>query len=466
VNSPKRVKKDYKTPVAPARPPLHKPHWRLRFLALTLGLVILGVVMAKTQDEAPAAARAAPAAERDAVQRQTLPLPSVGADGAADAGGAGAEDAGGTNASDSLRWRTLTVESGDTLAALLADADIPSRTVHELATAGKHGRSLARLHPGEQIRIGLTADGRLQRLEHAQSPARRLVFDREGDGFEGAMVHTPLERRLEHARGTIRTSLFQAGAEAGLGNRLIMDLVGIFGWDIDFVLDIRRGDRFTLVHEAFYKNGQHVRDGAIVAAEFVNDGRRYRAVRYTDAEGETDYFAPDGTSMRKAFLRTPVKFTRITSGFGKRRHPILGTMRNHHGVDYAAPMGTPIRSTGDGVIVHRGRNGGYGNFVVVRHGNRYSTAYGHLARFKGGQAVGSRVEQGDVIGYVGSTGLSTGPHLHYEFRVNGVHKNPLKVEFPSVEPIPDDELDRFRQAVSPRLAQLEALDRAFASLEP
>jgi murein DD-endopeptidase MepM/ murein hydrolase activator NlpD len=161
-----------------------------------------------------------------------------------------------------------------------------------------------------------------------------------------------------------------------------------------------------------------------------------------------------------------VKFTRITSGFGKRRHPILGTMRNHHGVDYAAPMGTPIRSTGDGVIVHRGRNGGYGNFVVVRHGNRYSTAYGHLARFKGGQAVGSRVEQGDVIGYVGSTGLSTGPHLHYEFRVNGVHKNPLKVEFPSVEPIPDDELDRFRQAVSPRLAQLEALDRAFASLEP
>ena len=447
----KRIKNDYKTPLKQGRRARPDPHWGLRWTALALGCVVLGVVMAKTQEPVPAAPAAAP------LERQRLPLPPGAEDTAAEASGP---------AEPGLAWRTLTVERGDTLARLLGDEGVSARTVHALATAGEHGRELARLQPGDRVRLGFgDAEGRLLRLEHKRSPERRLVFDREGEGFEARIVETDLERRLEHARGEIDTSLFAAGAAAGLSDRLIMDLVGIFGWDIDFVLDIRRGDRFTVVHEAFYKNGRHVRDGEIVAAEFVNDGRAFRAVRYTAPDGDTDYFAPDGTSMRKAFLRSPVKFTRISSRYGSRYHPVLGEMRDHHGVDYAAPTGTPIRATGDGRIVHRGRNGGYGNFVLIRHGSRYSTAYGHMSRYARGQRVGTRVEQGEIIGYVGSTGLSTGPHLHYEFRVHGVHKNPLKVEFPSVEPIPEDQLDRFRQRIAPRLSQLEALDRAYAALD-
>lgn len=361
------------------------------------------------------------------------------------------------------RWRTLAVARGDTFARLLADAGIDRRLVHALVAAGDHGASLARLHPGEELRLGFGPEGTLQRVVHRVSPERKLVFERDGDDFEGRAVNEPLERRLHHAHGEIDSSLFRAGAEAGLSNRLIMDLVGIFGWDIDFVLDIRDGDRFTVVYEAFYKQGELVRDGEIVAAEFINQGRIFRALRYTDPTGDTAYFAPDGTSMRKAFLRSPVKFTRISSRYGQRRHPVLGTMRDHNGVDYAAPTGTPVRVTGDGRIELRKRKGGYGNMVVVRHGGRYSTAYAHLSGFARGKAVGNHVEQGDVIGYVGSTGQSTGPHLHYEFRVNGVHRDPLTVEFPSVDPVADAHRDHFREHIRPLLAQLDTLHRAYAA---
>ncbi len=437
------------------------PHWRLRFFALLTGVVVLGVVMANTRPAGPPGKdRLAPLARADAgaIEREPLTIPHRAAK--ADAA---PPDQGDTEAED--RWRRVVVERGDTFGALLGNAGVDGRTVHALVTGTEHGRQLARIHPGETFRLIMDASGHLQRLVHEISPHKRLVFDREASGFESSEVVDRLQRRLQYASGVIDTSLFAAGAEAGLSDAMVSELVRIFGWDIDFVLDARAGDRFTVVYTAYYKGGEHIRDGDIVAAEFVNEGTVHQAVRYTDADGETAYFAPNGKSMRKAFLRSPVEFTRISSKYGRRYHPVLGRMRNHHGVDYAARPGTPIRATGSGVIVYQGRNGGYGKFVLIRHGNRYSTAYGHMSRFARGQSVGSRIEQGEGIGYVGNSGRSTGPHLHYEFRVNGVHKNPLKVAFPPSRIITAEERARFRAQTDPRVARLEVLSRAYAYLE-
>lgn len=434
-------------------------HWGLRWAALGLGSVVIGVVMAKTQEVGPAPPTAPAVPPTAEMQRVSLPLPSTAAaDPATEPSEKTAE----------LDWRKLTVESGDSFARLLGEHDIDYPVIHALASAGDAGKRLARLRPGDQLRLGFAQDGgNLQRVIHQRSVDRQLVFERDGDGpsFSGRVVEAQLERRLQHAHAEIETSLFQAAAEADMPDRLIMELVNIFRWDIDFVYNIRRGDHFTVVYETFHKNGERVSTGNIVAAEFINQGQVHRAARYTNPEGETDYFAPDGTSMRKAFLRTPVEFTRISSRFGKRRHPISNRIRNHTGVDYAARRGTPIHSTGDGRIVSRGRNGGYGNMIVIEHAGRYSTAYAHMSRFAGGQGVGSRVEQGQTIGYVGSTGYSTGPHLHYEFRVDGRHRNPLAIEFPSSDPVADKYRTHFQQHISPRLAQLNTLHRAYAELD-
>jgi murein DD-endopeptidase MepM/ murein hydrolase activator NlpD len=437
------------------------PHWRLRLVALVMGIVVLGMVMANTRSPGnPGKDRLAPLAraEAGAIERETLAIPqrvSTTGPQPPSPGAAEAEE----------RWRRVEVERGDTFGALLSEMGLESRTVHALVAGTEHGRQLARIHPGETFRMNIDASGRLLRLVHEIAPQKRLVFDHEASGFESSEVVDRLQRRLQYASGVIDTSLFAAGAEAGLTDAMVSELVRIFGWDIDFVLDARAGDRFTVVYTAYYEGGEHVRDGAIVAAEFVNDGTVHQAVRYTDADGDTAYFAPNGQSMPKAFLRSPVEFTRISSKYGRRYHPVLGRMRNHTGIDYAARAGTPIRATGSGVIVYRGRNGGYGNFVLIRHGNRYSTAYGHMSRFARGQSVGSRVEQGQVIGYVGNSGRSTGPHLHYEFRVNGVHKNPLKVVIPPSHTITAEEKARFRAHTGPRVARLEALSRAYAYLE-
>ena len=457
-NKTSRIKTDYKN--SSIERPKVNHHWRLRWAALGLGSVVLGVVMAKTQPPGASVEEVLPQTAATEFRRVALELPAP-AEQPAERVAETSE-----RASAVAYWRALTVKSGDTFARLLRSAGIAGDTVHALASAGEAGRAMARIFPGDKVRLGFGSDDRLERLAYQASPARQVVFERDEEGFTGRVVEESLQRRLHYARGTIETSLFEAGAEAGLSDRLLMELVGIFGWDIDFVLDIRRGDRFTLIYESLHKDGRAVRTGDIVAAEFVNRGQVYRALRYTNPDGETSYYAPDGTSMRKAFLRSPVKFTRISSTFGRRYHPTLHRMRNHHGVDYAAPTGTPIRATGDGRIAYRGYNGGYGRMIVLRHGGRYSTAYAHMSRFAGGTAAGRYVEQGDVIGYVGSTGRSTGPHLHYEFRVNGVHKNPLTVEFPSVEPVAPAHAEHFRQQIADRIAQLDTLDRAYASIDP
>ena len=235
-----------------------------------------------------------------------------------------------------------------------------------------------------------------------------------------------------------------------------MELASLFGWDVDFVLDIREGDSFSVMYEEHFLDGEKIDEGPILAAQFTNQGNTFTALRYTDSAGDSNYFTPDGYSMRKAFLRSPVDFARISSRFNlQRKHPVLNRIRAHKGVDYAASTGTPIKSAGDGKIIFRGVKGGYGNVVIVQHGGNITTLYAHMKSFKRGQSVGSRVKQGQVIGFVGSSGLATGPHLHYEFRLNGVHKNPLTVKLPQAEPVAKAEKGSFDLAANKLMVQLE-----------
>jgi murein DD-endopeptidase MepM/ murein hydrolase activator NlpD len=291
------------------------------------------------------------------------------------------------------------------------------------------------LRPGEVLHL-IHRDGSLFGFERKLSPSETLNVVRRDDGFHSNVLENPLEMRERTVHGVIDSSLFEAVAKAGAHDQTALSLAEIFGWDIDFVLDIQPGDSFTVTYAEISQDGQYIKDGPIAAALFVNQGREYRAVRYVDPSGAAHYYTPDGLSMQRAFLRTPVEFTRISSRFNpNRRHPVLNTVRAHKGVDYAAPIGTPVRAAGDGRVQFAGKKGGYGNVLEIAHTRGVVTVYGHLSRFGKGVRVGERVAQGSIVAYVGMTGLATGPHLHYEYRVNGVHKNPQTVELPSAEPI-------------------------------
>jgi len=299
------------------------------------------------------------------------------------------------------------------------------------------------LKPGEMLRL-MHHDGELVGLERKLSDSETLKITRDENGFVSDVLENPLEIRTRTAHATINSSLFQAAADAGLDERLAIELAEIFQFDIDFVLDIQEGDRFTVVYEEVFQDEVRLRSGNILAAKFVNEGREYRAVRYIDDKGHGEYFTPDGRSLRKAFIRAPVQFSRISSRFNpSRRHPVLNTIRAHRGVDYAAPTGTPVRAAGEGRVRFVGRQGGFGNVIELEHGSGVVTVYGHLSRFASGLRRGQRIELGKVIGYVGSTGLATGPHLHYEYRVRGVHKNPQTVPLPDALPIPATQRDQF-----------------------
>ncbi|HHJ35600.1 MAG TPA: hypothetical protein ENJ87_07530 [Gammaproteobacteria bacterium] len=271
-----------------------------------------------------------------------------------------------------------------------------------------------------------------------------------------------IETREAHAHGVIESSLFLAAQKAGISQNLIMELAGIFGWDIDFALDIRKGDNFTVLYEELFRNGEKISDGNILAAEFTNNGKTYRAVRYTNPQtNRSEYFTPDGKSMKKAFLRTPVNFSRISSRFTVNRyHPILHKFRSHKGVDYAAKRGTPIHAAGDGKVIFKGKKGGYGNVIILQHGSKYSTLYAHLKSYNRKLRKGSKVKQGQTIAYVGSSGLATGPHLHYEFRVNGTHRNPLTVHLPESKPVPKRYMADFELTTTPVFAQLDLVTRS------
>jgi len=315
---------------------------------------------------------------------------------------------------------------------------------------------LDKLRPGEALHL-IHRDGSLFGFERQLSPSETLRVIRDEEGFRSKVLENPLETRERIVHGVIDSSLFEAVAKAGAHDQTALALADIFGWDIDFVLDIQPGDTFTATYDEISQDGKYIKDGPIIAATFANRGHLYRAVRYVDPSGSAHYYTPEGRSMYRAFLRTPVEFTRISDRFNpNRRHPILNTIRAHKGVDYAAPTGTPVRAAGDGRVQFAGVKGGYGNVLEIAHARGVVTVYGHLSRFANGIRTGNKVTQGDVVAYVGMTGLATGPHLHYEYRVNGVHQNPQTVDLPGAAPIDPAWRQDFDEKTALALAALEA----------
>lgn len=357
------------------------------------------------------------------------------------------------------------IQKGDTVASLLSRLGIEERQALDFIQQSPGTQLIYRqLAPGKLVTAKTDENGQLLSLYYPiNGKDSNLVVTRQGLGFVAREQIQSLSTRIEVKSGEIRNSLFGATDAAGIPDAIAIQLADIFGGDIDFHRDLRKGDRFTLVYEMLYDQDRSTRSGRILAAEFVNDGHSYRAIHYTPQakSGKGGYYTPDGKSLRKAFLRSPLEFSRVTSGFTSARfHPILQQWRAHKGVDYGAPTGTRVRATSDGTVEFAGRQGGYGNLIVLRHQGRYSTAYGHLSGFAPGIRQGARITQGDVIGFVGATGWATGPHLHYEFRVSGEQVNPLAVTLPTAIPLESAELGRFHDSTKPLLAQLDQLKQS------
>jgi murein DD-endopeptidase MepM/ murein hydrolase activator NlpD len=351
-----------------------------------------------------------------------------------------------------LSWTEQRVSSGDSLSTLFTRAKLTAIDVYQVSSS-QDGKLLRNLYPGELFRFGLDNVGQLQELHHVQSKLVSRVFTREGKSYSSEQRVLEPDTLLNYREGVIKDSLYMSGLEADLPDKLIMELANIFAWDIDFVFDIRKEDSFSLLFEENFLEGEKLSVGDIVAATFTNRGKTYQAVRYTNDQGVTNYYTPEGLSMRKAFLRTPLDIFRISSGFNlKRKHPIHKKIKAHRGVDYAAPRGTPVYSAGDGKVIAAGYSKANGNYVFVQHGQTYITKYLHLNKKK--VRKGQSVRQRQLIGTVGSTGYATGPHLHYEFLVNGVHRNPRTVKLPQANPIPKAELVAFQTATQPMLRQL------------
>ena len=361
-------------------------------------------------------------------------------------------------------WAVVTVRAGQTVADIFQKNGVNPAVLQQLLSQPANATALRNIHPGDEFAFLREADGSVHGVRFDRDEHTRISVTFDASGLHQHAIDRQVERRTHVAHGVVEHSLFEAGSQAGMDAAMVIKLANAFGYDIDFAQDLRQGDSFTVVYDDFYREGERLRDGDIVAATFVNHGRRFSAFRYTDSEGNTMFYSEDGRPLRKAFLRTPVDFTRISSMFTTARlHPILGTMRAHKGVDYAAPAGTPVRAAGDGKIVFRGWQNGYGNVVMIQHGGHYSTLYGHMSRFAGIHD-GQHVSQGQTIGFVGMTGLATGPHLHYEFRIDGVHRDPLTVTLPKPEPLPQIELARFRGQTQPMLAKLKTFEASQLAL--
>lgn len=349
------------------------------------------------------------------------------------------------------------VRRNDTLDRIFRQLELSLNDLASIRDVPGVRERLDQLRPGDTIKL-THEEGTVRALSRRISDTEVLSVTRGENGFAAEVIATPVEIRTAHANGVIDSSLFVAARAAGVNAEMIMQLANeIFGWKIDFALEIQPGDRFDIVYEQKYRNGEYIGDGRILGADFTNDGTLYRAVYFRSADGKiADYFAPDGRSMHRQFLRAPLDFTRISSTFSLARlHPILNTIRAHKGVDYAAPTGTVIKVAGEGRVSFVGVKGGYGKVVIVEHGAGISTLYGHMSRFAKGLRVGQRVNQADTIGYVGMTGAATGPHLHYEYRINGVHQNPRTVKLPDAAPISTQYLEEFQTRAGTMLAELD-----------
>jgi len=337
------------------------------------------------------------------------------------------------------------IQRGDTVASLLARLEVDDPAALKFLRDNQQAKALYQLIPGRTVRVTARADGKLVSLRYLNG-GNLLAIDRNDNAFAVEEEPAQLEQRVLMKSAEIRNSLFGATDAAGLPDAVATQIADIFSTDIDFHRDLRKGDRFSVVYEALYHRGEAVKTGRVLAAEFINQGKTYQAVYFNYAENQGAYYTPDGRNLRKQFLRSPLEFSRVTSGFTLARfHPVLQTWRAHKGIDYGAPSGTRVKATGDGEVEFVGRQGGYGNVVVLRHQSQYTTWYGHLSSFAKGVRKGKRVAQGEVIGYVGATGLATGPHLHYEFRISGVHQNPLRVAMPEAPRITPAQKPKFEQ---------------------
>ncbi|MEO4016000.1 OapA family protein [Pseudomonas rossensis] len=352
--------------------------------------------------------------------------------------------------------REVIVSKGDTLSTLFEKVGLPAASVHEVLASDKQAKQFSQLKHGQKLEFELSPDGQLTNLHSKVSDVESITLIKNDKGYAFNRITAKPTVRSAYVHGVINSSLSQSAARAGLSHSLTMDMASVFGYDVDFAQDIRQGDEFDVIYEQKVVNGKAVGNGPILSARFTNRGKIYTAVRYTNKQGNSSYYTADGNSMRKAFIRTPVDFARISSKFSMgRKHPILNKIRAHKGVDYAAPRGTPIKAAGDGKVLLAGRRGGYGNTVIIQHGNTYRTLYGHMQGFAKGVQTGSSVKQGQVIGYIGTTGLSTGPHLHYEFQVNGVHVDPLGQKVAMADPISKAERARFLAQSQPLMARMD-----------
>lgn len=358
-----------------------------------------------------------------------------------------------------------TVKSGENLSSIFSALNLSREDLHKIVHSNARGKLFAEVVPGQDLIATISASGELKQLTYAKNPFETLIATRHNDNFDVEVLSKKVDYEIASASATIRSSLFEDGIKAGLPEKVILKLADIFAWDIDFALNLRDGDQFTVIYEKLFVEGKEFDSGEILSVEFINQGKKYSAVRFDDNQGHTGYYTPEGNGLRKAFLQTPMDFAKISSHFDlHRKHPILNTIRAHKGVDYSAATGTPVKTTADGKISFRGDKNGYGNVVEIDHGQKYSTLYAHLSGFKSNLKLGSSVKQGDVIGYVGSTGLATGPHLHYEFRIAGEHVNPLTAKLPRSMPLDKALLAKFKSQTQPLIAKLEqAKGQAFVA---
>ena len=363
-------------------------------------------------------------------------------------------------------WHTLQVSAGQTLGAIFNELQLPASVMHRVLE-NEHARTaFARLRPGTEISFNIPAQGQLHGLRFNRDPGHRVELDLQGEEITATVTAREITTRTAVASGEIRHSLYASASRAGLPANAIAVLTDeIFKYDIDFSKDVQPGDRFNVVYDETWREGERIDASKVLAATFTTGGTTYTGFRF-ERNGKTEYFDAEGRPLKKSFIRSPIQFARLSSNFGARRHPVLGRMRMHKGVDYAARTGTPIMAAGDARVQFAGVQRGYGNTVILDHGRGHTTLYAHMSRF-GKFRAGQRVSQGEIIGYVGSTGLSTGPHLHYEFRVNGQHRNPLSVTMPPPEPLRGAELAAFQAQVAPAMARIRGMEQVmYAQAQP
>ena len=358
------------------------------------------------------------------------------------------------------------VQRGDTVAVLLHRLNVNDNAAFNFLRTERSARSIFQLRPGRTVQAVTDVDGALQSFTYLHSADQYLRVTRQDKTFVAEELRIAPAAQHVYKSGTIISSLYGATDAAGIPDAIANQMARIFSTDIDFHIDLRKGDRFSVVYEMLYYEGEYLRAGRVLSAEFTNSGKTFEAYLFTDGEGSDGYYSADGQNRAKSFLRSALAFSRVSSGFGGRFHPLLKNWRQHTGVDFAAPRGTPVWATADGMVESAGAKGGYGNAVEIRHSGGITTLYGHLTAFAAGARRGSRVSQGQIIGYVGATGWATGPHLHYEFKVSGIHQDPLRVALPKAEPLAHKYIATFKQAAAAQGEQLALLrDTSFGRFE-